>query len=135
MTDTPNSWTITRARDALTKGEISAVDLTMACLTAIDAGDGLLRAVFERRGEPLVVRPTRLAAVESLYAITIHKAQGSQFPRIIVPVRHSRLLDRTLLYTAITRAQKASSRGSLRFSDSRMTLLSDCPSRYSIAMK
>ena len=41
MTDTPNSWTITRARDALTKGEISAVDLTMACLTAIDAGDGL----------------------------------------------------------------------------------------------
>ncbi|WP_149588256.1 Asp-tRNA(Asn)/Glu-tRNA(Gln) amidotransferase subunit GatA [Tabrizicola flagellatus] len=36
-----NSWTIAAARDALRKGEISAVDLTMACLTAIDAGDGL----------------------------------------------------------------------------------------------
>jgi aspartyl-tRNA(Asn)/glutamyl-tRNA(Gln) amidotransferase subunit A len=36
-----NSWTIAQARDALRKGEITAVDLTMACLTAIDAGDGL----------------------------------------------------------------------------------------------
>ncbi len=36
-----NSWTITAARDALRKGEITAVDLTMAFLTAMDAGDGL----------------------------------------------------------------------------------------------
>ena len=36
-----NTWTIAAARDALRKGEITAVDLTMACLTAIDAGDGL----------------------------------------------------------------------------------------------
>ena len=38
---TANSLTIAAARDALRKGEISAVDLTMSCLTAIDAGDGL----------------------------------------------------------------------------------------------
>ncbi|MBN8632017.1 MAG: Asp-tRNA(Asn)/Glu-tRNA(Gln) amidotransferase subunit GatA [Rhodobacterales bacterium] len=36
-----NTWTISAARDALRKGEISAVDLTMSCLTAIDAGDAL----------------------------------------------------------------------------------------------
>ena len=36
-----NGWTIEAARDALRKGEVSAVDLTMACLTAMDAGDGL----------------------------------------------------------------------------------------------
>ena len=36
-----NSLTIAAARDALRKGEISAVDLTMSCLTAIDAGDAL----------------------------------------------------------------------------------------------
>ncbi|WP_128514244.1 Asp-tRNA(Asn)/Glu-tRNA(Gln) amidotransferase subunit GatA [Tabrizicola thermarum] len=36
-----NTWTIAAARDALRKGEISAVDLTMSCLTAIDAGDAL----------------------------------------------------------------------------------------------
>jgi aspartyl-tRNA(Asn)/glutamyl-tRNA(Gln) amidotransferase subunit A len=38
---TANGWTIAAARDALRKGEISAVDLTMACLTAMDAGDAL----------------------------------------------------------------------------------------------
>ncbi|MGB8814043.1 MAG: Asp-tRNA(Asn)/Glu-tRNA(Gln) amidotransferase subunit GatA [Paracoccaceae bacterium] len=36
-----NSLTISAARDALRKGDLTAVDLTMACLTAIDAGDGL----------------------------------------------------------------------------------------------
>lgn len=36
-----NSLTIAAARDALRKGELSAVDLTMACLTAMDAGDAL----------------------------------------------------------------------------------------------
>jgi hypothetical protein len=39
------------------------------------------------------------------YAITTHKAQGSQFPRVVIPVYRSRILDRTLLYTAVTRAQ------------------------------
>ena len=38
---TANTWTIATARNALRKAEISAVDLTMACLTAMDAGDGL----------------------------------------------------------------------------------------------
>ena len=36
-----NQLTIAAARDALRKGDLSAVDLTMSCLTAIDAGDGL----------------------------------------------------------------------------------------------
>ncbi len=36
-----NTLTIADARDALRKGDLTAVDLTMACLTAIDAGDGL----------------------------------------------------------------------------------------------
>ena len=37
----PNEMTIAAARDALRKGELSAVDLTMACMVAMDAGDGL----------------------------------------------------------------------------------------------
>ncbi|RWY88671.1 hypothetical protein EHI44_11405 [Rhizobium leguminosarum] len=36
--------------------------------------------------------------------ITIHKTQGSAFKRVIIPVVPSKLLDRTMLYTAITRA-------------------------------
>lgn len=43
--------------------------------------------------------------IELGYAVTVHKAQGSQWPRVIIPVSASKLLDRTLLYTAITRAQ------------------------------
>jgi aspartyl-tRNA(Asn)/glutamyl-tRNA(Gln) amidotransferase subunit A len=42
-----NTWTIAAARDALRKGEISAVDLTMSCLTAIDAADALNAYVFK----------------------------------------------------------------------------------------
>jgi len=41
--------------------------------------------------------------LELAYAITVHKAQGCQFNRVIVPVFESRLLDRTLIYTAMTR--------------------------------
>jgi aspartyl-tRNA(Asn)/glutamyl-tRNA(Gln) amidotransferase subunit A len=42
-----NTWTIAAARDALRQGEISAVDLTMSCLTAIDAGDALNAFVWK----------------------------------------------------------------------------------------
>jgi len=45
-----------------------------------------------------------LENMDLAYAISIHKAQGSQFQRVVVPVFPSRLLDRTLIYTAITRA-------------------------------
>jgi exodeoxyribonuclease V alpha subunit len=45
-----------------------------------------------------------LDAIELGYAVTVHKAQGSQFRRVIVPVSKARNLDRTMLYTAITRA-------------------------------
>lgn len=40
------------------------------------------------------------------WALTTHKAQGSQFETVIVPITRSRILDRTLVYTALTRAQK-----------------------------
>jgi exodeoxyribonuclease V alpha subunit len=46
-----------------------------------------------------------LDSLELAYAITVHKAQGSQFNRVVVPVYKSRNLDRTMLYTAITRAK------------------------------
>jgi exodeoxyribonuclease V alpha subunit len=39
------------------------------------------------------------------YAITLHKAQGSQFPRIIIALQKGRIVDRAWLYTAITRAE------------------------------
>jgi aspartyl-tRNA(Asn)/glutamyl-tRNA(Gln) amidotransferase subunit A len=41
MMTSPNELTLSDARDALRKGDLTATDLTMACLTAMDAGDGL----------------------------------------------------------------------------------------------
>jgi exodeoxyribonuclease V alpha subunit len=42
------------------------------------------------------------------YAVTVHKAQGSEFPCVVLPVltQHFVMLQRNLLYTAITRAEK-----------------------------
>jgi exodeoxyribonuclease V alpha subunit len=42
------------------------------------------------------------------YAISVHKAQGSEFPVVVMPVvtQHYTMLQRNLLYTAITRARK-----------------------------
>lgn len=51
------------------------------------------------------VLDTDIDSLELAYSITVHKAQGSQFKRVIVPVRKSRILDRTFIYTAATRAQ------------------------------
>lgn len=46
-----------------------------------------------------------LDALELGYAITVHKAQGSQFKRVIIAVTQTFNLDRTMLYTALTRAK------------------------------
>lgn len=53
-----------------------------------------------------VIRVELLGNLDHAWAITTHKAQGSQFETVIVPVTSSRILDRTLLYTAITRARR-----------------------------
>jgi exodeoxyribonuclease V alpha subunit len=64
-------------------------------------------AAFERAGEIVELRPSRLAAVETAYAMTIHKSQGSQFDTaaVLLPAEGSRILTRELLYTAVTRAR------------------------------
>jgi exodeoxyribonuclease V alpha subunit len=64
-------------------------------------------AAFRRQGDVVRVAPSRLEAVDTVHAMTIHKAQGSQFgtAAVVLPDRGSRLLTREMLYTAITRAQ------------------------------
>jgi exodeoxyribonuclease V alpha subunit len=69
--------------------------------------DGRVMASFERGGEPALVSPSRLGAVDTVYAMTIHKSQGSQFDAaaVLLPEDGSRILTRELLYTAATRAR------------------------------
>jgi len=74
----------------------------------MEGPDGRLVAAFERGGAIAQVSPTRLAAVDSVYAMTVHKSQGSQFGAVafLLPSLDSRVLTRELLYTAVTRARK-----------------------------
>jgi ATP-dependent exoDNAse (exonuclease V) alpha subunit len=39
------------------------------------------------------------------YAVTVHKAQGSEFDRVVLPIANTAAWDRSLLYTALTRAR------------------------------
>ena len=69
--------------------------------------DGVLRAVIAGAEEPIEFATSRLADVETMHAMTIHKSQGSQAEEVTVllPPVDSRLLTRELLYTAVTRAK------------------------------
>jgi len=69
---------------------------------------GRVSAAFERRGDVIEFSPTRLAAVDSVYAMTVHKSQGSQFDSaaVLLPDPTSQILTRELLYTAVTRARE-----------------------------
>ncbi len=57
---------------------------------------------------PLLLAPAQLEDVSTLHAMTVHKAQGSQFDAvtIVLPMLPSPLLTRELLYTAVTRASE-----------------------------
>ena len=77
----------------------------------VNVGDEDLPAIRSAVGEAIIegtfhyILESDIDHLDHAYAITVHKAQGSQFPRVIVPIRKSRVLDRTFIYTAITRAQ------------------------------
>ncbi|MEU4320396.1 exodeoxyribonuclease V subunit alpha [Nocardia fluminea] len=69
--------------------------------------DGSLRAALQRGSEPYLVHPTQFPAVVTVFAMTIHRSQGSQYDTVsvVLPEPESTLLTRELLYTAITRAR------------------------------
>ncbi len=75
-------------------------------IAVIDTDPVKVRVRYEQR---LVdYEPGELDELQLAYALTIHKSQGSEFPCVIVPVstQHFVLLERSLFYTAITRAKR-----------------------------
>ena len=74
--------------------------------------DGRLIAWFEGSdGEPRAVLPLQLPPHDTAWAMTVHKTQGSEFDEVmlLLPDRDGPLLNRQLVYTAITRARKHAS--------------------------
>jgi exodeoxyribonuclease V alpha subunit len=74
----------------------------------VRVGEDRVAAAFERGGQTIEYTPSRLAAIDTVYAMTIHKSQGSQFDAaaVLLPDLGSRILTRELLYTAVTRARR-----------------------------
>lgn len=76
----------------------------------IDKENSTLKVEFQEETGPLLVEYEfhELDELVLAYAVTIHKSQGSEYPAIVVPLvqQHYMLLQRNLLYTAITRARR-----------------------------
>lgn len=80
-------------------GDIGFIDF-------IDSANGELTLNFEGRAIPY--KATDLDEVALAYATTVHKSQGSEYPAVVIPLstQHYTLLERNLLYTAVTRGKK-----------------------------
>ena len=59
-------------------------------------------------GRAVVYDWTEADQIVLAYAISVHKAQGSEFPAVVIPLvtQHYMMLQRNLLYTAVTRARR-----------------------------
>ena len=91
------------ARTGLSNGDTGVV--------VHDAGGGARVWFPELRddgGGPRLVSPARLPAHESFFALTVHRAQGSEYDEVAVVLgpTDSRVATRELLYTAVTRARR-----------------------------
>ena len=76
-------------------------------MVEIGTDPGRVEVRFEG-GRLASYEPGELDELAPAYAITVHKSQGSEFPCVVIPVATQQfvLLQRNLLYTAITRGRK-----------------------------
>lgn len=75
-------------------------------VSAVDPQSALLSVNYD--GRIVTYEPAEMDEISLAYAISVHKSQGSEYPAVIVPLttQHFPLLQRNLLYTAITRGEK-----------------------------
>jgi len=71
-----------------------------------EAEDHLGVIKMDDKTEPLTLTKALLDNIRLGYAMTLHKTQGSQVPKVIIALGNSPLIDRSWIYTAITRAEQ-----------------------------
>jgi exodeoxyribonuclease V alpha subunit len=76
-------------------------------ITAVDLEEREITVSFD--GTAVTYDVSELDELVLAYAVTIHKAQGSEYPIVVMPftTQHYLMLRRQLLYTGVTRAKKA----------------------------
>ena len=80
-------------------GDIGVID-------GLDLDAGTLRVDFD--GRIVVYERAELDQLVHAYAVSVHKAQGSEYPAVVIPLatQHYMMLQRSLLYTAVARGKK-----------------------------
>ncbi|HEY4242207.1 MAG TPA: ATP-dependent RecD-like DNA helicase [Kofleriaceae bacterium] len=78
----------------------------IGAILAIDPEEGILRVDFDGRGAEY--DRSELDQLAHAYCVSIHKSQGSEYPAVVIPLatQHYMMLQRSLLYTAVTRGKK-----------------------------
>ncbi len=78
----------------------------MGRIVNIDSRDGIFKVAYDMR--QVEYEFTEVDQLTLAYAITVHKSQGSEFPVVVMPLlnQHYMMLQRNLLYTAMTRARQ-----------------------------
>ncbi len=78
----------------------------MGIISEIDLENQIVKVMIDSR--EVLYEFSQVDELMHAYAASIHKAQGSEFPVVVIPLltEHYRLLQRNLLYTAVTRARK-----------------------------
>ena len=102
---------VMQARNNYDKGPGGVFNGDLGYVTAVDAENGGVTVTFPdatERGAVVAYEAHELDELALAYACTIHRAQGSEYPCVVMPLvtQHYLLLQRTLLYTAITRARR-----------------------------
>ncbi|MFE1576580.1 SF1B family DNA helicase RecD2 [Streptomyces fradiae] len=98
---------VTQIRNNYEKGANGVFNGTVGVVTALDADEQRL-TVLTDEDEEVPYDFDELDELAHAYAVTIHRSQGSEYPAVVIPVTTSAwtMLQRNLLYTAVTRARK-----------------------------
>ncbi|WP_371652798.1 MULTISPECIES: ATP-dependent RecD-like DNA helicase [unclassified Streptomyces] len=98
---------VTQIRNNYEKGKNGVFNGTVGVVTALDLDEQRL-TVLTDEDEEVPYDFDELDELAHAYAVTIHRSQGSEYPAVVIPVTTGAwmMLQRNLLYTAVTRARK-----------------------------
>ncbi|MFG2285239.1 ATP-dependent RecD-like DNA helicase [Streptomyces sp. NPDC048595] len=98
---------VTQIRNNYEKGRNGVFNGTVGVVTALDSDEQRL-TVLTDEDEEVPYDFDELDELAHAYAVTIHRSQGSEYPAVVIPVTTSAwmMLQRNLLYTAVTRAKR-----------------------------
>ncbi|MEU3775153.1 ATP-dependent RecD-like DNA helicase [Streptomyces sp. NPDC032472] len=98
---------VTQIRNNYEKGANGVFNGTVGVVTALDLDEQRL-TVRTEEDEEVGYEFAELDELAHAYAVTIHRSQGSEYPAVVIPVTTGAwmMLQRNLLYTAVTRAKK-----------------------------